>query len=160
MFARGITSALICAIAIAADDRSTSFGLLPYVKFPTNTDRTGNRFIEGGLILPFTLRLPGDAEIDAMTEFDVFHNGASRGDHLEWINSIALHKDLIKDRLNAYVEFYSSVSREPHTGPLETVDFGALYALAPNVQLDAGVNFGVSRRANDINPFLGLSLRF
>lgn len=142
------------------DAGDTAFALLPYVKLPTNLHRFGNHFVEGGLILPFTWKLPQDFELDAMTEFDVFHNGAGGGYHLEWVNSVALHKDLIKDKLNGYVEFFSSVSREPHAGPVETADVGLLYLVAPNVQLDCGINFGLTRRAIDYNPFIGLSFRF
>lgn len=142
------------------DSGNTAFALLPYVKLPTNQHRFGNHFVEGGFILPFTLKLPEDFELDAMTEFDIFHNGAGGGYHLDWVNSIALHRDLIKDRLNGYVEFFSSVSREPHSGPVETADVGLLYLLAPNVQLDCGINFGLTRGAIDYNPFVGLSFRF
>ena len=142
------------------DEGNTAFGLLPYVKLPTNLHGFGNHYVEGGLILPFTLKLPQNFELDAMTEFDVFHNVAGKGYHLEWVNSVALHRDLIKDKLNGYEEFFSSVSRQPHTGPLETADVGLLYLVAPNVQLDCGINFGLTRRAIDYNPFIGLSFRF
>jgi hypothetical protein len=140
------------------DEGATAVGLLPYVKLPTSQHGFGNRFVEGGLIVPFAWKLPHDFELDAMTEFDVFHN-AGGGYHLEWVNSVALHRDLIKDKLNGYVEFYSSVSREPHAGPLESANVGLLYLVAPNVQLDCGINFGLTRRATDYNPFVGLSFR-
>jgi hypothetical protein len=142
------------------DGGQTAFGLLPYLKVPTNTRRLGNHYIEGGLILPLTIKLPNGFELDGMTEFDVLRNSDNLGYHLEWVNSVALHKDLIEDRLNAYVEFYSSVSRDPHAGPVETADVGLLLLVAPNVQLDCGVNFGLTRRATDYNPFVGLSVRF
>jgi hypothetical protein len=41
-----------------------------------------------------------------------------------------------------------------------TVDAGFTYALTEDIQLDAGVNIGVTRAADDWNPFLGLSWRF
>jgi hypothetical protein len=34
------------------------------------------------------------------------------------------------------------------------------YAVTDDIQLDAGVNIGVTRSAEDINPFLGVSWRF
>lgn len=37
---------------------------------------------------------------------------------------------------------------------------GVTYAVTDNVQLDAGVNFGVSDAADRINPFIGASTRF
>jgi len=142
------------------DGGDTAFALLPYLKLPTNTRRLGNRYVEGGLILPLTVKLPLDFELDLMTEFDVLRNGDDRGYHLESANSLALHRDLIKDRLNAYIEFYSAVSRDPHAGPVETVDTGLLLLVAENVQLDCGVNIGLTRRAINYNPFVGLTVRF
>ena len=41
-----------------------------------------------------------------------------------------------------------------------TVDLGFTYALTSNVQLDAGVNAGVTRAAPDVNPFVGVSVRY
>ena len=41
-----------------------------------------------------------------------------------------------------------------------TVDLGLTYALTKNIQLDAGVNIGVTRAADDWNPFVGISFRF
>ena len=142
------------------DGGSTAFALLPYVKIPTNTRELGNNYIEGGLILPLTIKLPRGFELDAMTEFDVLRNSDNMGYHLDWVNSVALHKDLIENRLNAYVEFFSAVSRDPHAGPVESADVGLLLMVAANVQLDCGINFGLTKRAIDYNPFVGISMRF
>jgi len=40
------------------------------------------------------------------------------------------------------------------------VDFGLTYALTKNIQLDAGINIGITRAADDWNPFVGVSWRF
>lgn len=136
------------------DSGALALGLMPYFKFPTNQGGVGNPYGEGGLIVPLNLKLPYTIEIGAMTEFDVFHDGAGSGYHLEWVNSIVLHKDLIKEKLNGYVEYYTSMSREKHAGPLETVDLGLLYAVTPNIQLDTGVNIGLTRRATDFQRVL------
>lgn len=37
---------------------------------------------------------------------------------------------------------------------------GVMYKVTPNVQLDAGMNFGVTHAADAFNPFVGLSARF
>ena len=41
-----------------------------------------------------------------------------------------------------------------------TFDTGLKYLSAENVQLDAGVNIGLTEAAEAIQPFLGLSVRF
>jgi hypothetical protein len=37
---------------------------------------------------------------------------------------------------------------------------GLTCAITPNVQVDAGVNIGLTRSADDVNPFIGLTWRF
>ena len=57
----------------------------------------------------------------------------------------------------------TSISGQPLNRSLRrdgTVDLGLTYGLTDNIQLDAGVNIGLTASADDINPFLGLSLRF
>ena len=40
------------------------------------------------------------------------------------------------------------------------IAFGVTYALTDDVQLDARANIGLTRAADDLNVFLGLSRRF
>ena len=61
--------------------------------------------------------------------------------------------------LGGYVEFFSETSSRG--GPwVGTVDVGLTYGMTEDIQLDAGVNVGVTRAAEDVNPFVGLSVRF
>ena len=41
-----------------------------------------------------------------------------------------------------------------------TADGGLTLGLTDDLQLDAGVNVGLTRGADDVNPFLGLAVRF
>lgn len=141
------------------DGGRTAFALLPYVKLPTNEDDLGNDAVEGGLILPLAVDLGGGWAFGAMTAVDIVQDSDGSGHHAEWVNSITFCRELTED-LSAYVEFFSLVSAEPHTPWVGTVDLGLTYAFTENVQLDAGVNIGLTRAADDVNPFLGLSVRF
>ena len=40
-------------------EMGTAFAVMPYVKIPTNSGVVGNRSLEGGLILPWMVTLPG-----------------------------------------------------------------------------------------------------
>ena len=40
-----------------------------------------------------------------------------------------------------------------------TADFGLTYVLTQDIQLDGGIDVGLTRAAEDANPFLGLSFR-
>ncbi len=56
------------------DGGTTAFGLMPFVKIPSNQDHLGNRAVEGGLILPFAMELPAGFSLGMMTEFDFNEN--------------------------------------------------------------------------------------
>jgi hypothetical protein len=62
--------------------------------------------------------------------------------------------------LSGYLEFFSLVSAERAAPWVATLDAGLTYALTENVQLDAGVNVGLTRSADDLNPFIGVTWRF
>jgi hypothetical protein len=141
------------------DGGVTALALMPFVKFPTSQDALGNRAVEGGLILPLAVELPFGWSMGLMTEFDFMENMDGAGYHPEFINSITFGHD-IAARLAGYLEFYSQVSADQDAPWIGTVDLGLTYRLTDNLQLDAGVNFGVTRSADDLNPFVGLSLRF
>jgi hypothetical protein len=137
----------------------TGLALLPFVKLPTNQDELANGEVEGGLIIPFSVDLGDGWGLGMMTQVDVAADSDSRGHHAEWANSITVAYDFT-ERLGGYVEFFSRVSAEPHTPWIGTVDVGLTYAVTPDIQIDAGMNVGVTRAADDYNPFVGLTWRF
>ena len=134
-------------------------GVMPFVKFPTSHRGLGNDALEGGLIFPAAFDLPNEWSLGAMTEVDYLQNSANSDYHEEFINSITVGHGIV-GTLAAYAEFYSAVSTERDTEWVGTVDFGLTYRLGANVQLDAGVNVGVTRSADDVNPFVGLTVRY
>jgi len=143
------------------DGGKTSFAAMPFVKLPTNQDELGNNSVEGGLILPLTVGLPLDFGMGLMTEYDFNRDATGNGRHTEFVNSVTFSHDrlLVRD-LGGYVEFFSLVSAERGSRWIGTVDVGLTYGLSEHVRLDAGVNIGVTKAADDLNPFVGLSWRF
>lgn len=141
------------------DGGATAFGVMPFVKLPTNQDRIGNHSVEGGLIFPLAVDLPKGWSMGVMTETDFIRDGAGAGHHAEFINSITFGHD-IAGHLGGYIEFFSAVSAESGSSWIGTADVGLTYGLTKDIQLDAGINFGLTRAADDYNPFLGISWRF
>ena len=141
------------------DGGKTGFGVIAFAKFPTNQHGLGNDGVEGGVIFPLEIKLPHDWDLGVMTELDYRRNSDSSAYHAESINTITVaHK--IVGKLEGYIEFFSNVSAERNADWIGTFDFGATYKLTPNIQLDAGVNLGVTRSADDVNPFVGLTVRY
>ena len=141
------------------DGGSTALALMPYFKFPTNQDNLGNNTIEGGLIVPLAVALPAGWGMGVMTQLDILRDENASGHHPEFVNTITFSHDIVGN-LGGYLEFFSSVSTEAGSKWVGTFDLGLTYALTKNVQLDAGINIGITRSADDWNPFLGLSWRF
>lgn len=141
------------------DGGRTAFGVMPFVKIPTNQHGLGNSAVEGGIIFPLAIELPGKFDLGAMTEVDWLENEENSRYHEEFINSITLSHAIVGE-LSGYVEFFSAVSNARHAGWVGTFDFGFTYKLTPNLQFDAGANIGVTPAADDLNPFLGVSFRY
>jgi Putative MetA-pathway of phenol degradation len=136
-----------------------ALSFIPFMKIPTNEDGLGNHAIEGGFILPMAFKLPWDFQLFAMTEMDINQDAANTGYHLDYVNSLSLHHAITK-KLDSYLEFFTDVSTERHSGWVGTVDGGLAYSINDNVILDGGINAGVTRAAQDWQPFAGISFRF
>lgn len=137
----------------------TALALMPFINVPTAQDDLGSHSVEGGLIIPLAIELPGGWGLGLMTELDILGDADGRGHHAEWVNTITLSHDLT-ERLGAYMEFFSAVSAERRAPWVGTFDVGFTYAVTSDLQLDCGVNIGLTRSADDINPFVGFSWRF
>lgn len=141
------------------DGGKTAFGVMPFIKLPTNQDDLGNRAVEGGIILPLAIQLPGEWDMGVMVELDHSQDSEGSDYHQEVIESITVGHALIGG-LSGYVEVFSSLSTEQGADWIATLDMGVTYLLRRNVQLDAGVNIGLTDAADDLNPFIGLSVRY
>jgi hypothetical protein len=141
------------------DGGKTGLGMISFAKFPTNQDGLGNNAVEGGVIFPLEIKLAEDWDLGLMTEVDYRQNSENSAYHAEAINTITIAHRIV-GTLEAYVEFFSNVSGERNMEWIGTFDFGATYKFTPNIQLDAGVNLGLTRSADDVNPFVGLTVRY
>jgi len=141
------------------DGGRTAFAATPYIKFPTSQDGIGNRGIEGGLILPLAVELPSAFYLGLTTRFDAVRNEDESRYHAEFVNSVAFGHDLFGS-LFGYVEFFSAVSAERDSDWVGTFDTGVIYELTENMQLNVGVNIGVTRSADDWSVFAGMAWRY
>ncbi len=91
------------------DHGSTAFGVLPFLKLPTNQNHLGNGALEAGIIFPLAIKLPGDWDLGAMTEVDYLQNSMNADYHEEFVNSITASHSII-GKLEGYLEFFSAVS--------------------------------------------------
>ena len=133
--------------------------MLPFVKFPTARNGLGNGAYEGGLSVPMSVELPWGWWLGLSPEISFLKNTESGGYSPAFANTSYLWHEIV-GKLSGYVEFTSWVSFEGGSSWIGSVDLGLTYLPTKNVQLDAGVLFGVTPAAPDINLFLGASFRF
>jgi hypothetical protein len=141
------------------DGGQTAFALLPFVTFPTSTDGLGAHAVEGGIIFPLAVKLPQDFNLGLETAVSFLRDDNDNNYHADFINSITVGHDLI-GRLVGYLELFSDISTESHSGWVGTVDAGLNFSITENVQLGCGCNFGITSAADDFNPFAGITMRF
>lgn len=141
------------------DGGPTALSVMPFVKIPTAKRDLGNGATEGGVIFPFAMELPCEWGFGAQIEMDHLRDSDSSDYHQEFSQTVTVSHEIV-GKLGGYVELFNSVSNERHSAWIATFDFGFTYAVTRDIQLDAGVNIGLTDAADDVNPFLGLSLRY
>ena len=141
------------------DSGRTAFAATPYLKFPTSGEGLGNNSLEGGLIFPLSVALPEDVWLGMTTRFDAVRDSAGPGYEMEFVNSIAVGHDLVGN-VFGYVEFFSAVSTERDSPWVGTFNTGLIHRLTDDVQLNGGVNLGLTRSADDWTAYVGMAWRF
>jgi hypothetical protein len=139
---------------------SSALALLPFVVFPTDRHNgISPEFAEGGLIVPFTLKLSEKFELATNAGITWTRDDAAAAYHAEYLASASLSYAW-NEKLSTYYEVAGRFHTGDPRGDIVVLNTGVTYQLGKNVQLDAGVNLGVTPAADRINPFTGLSVRF
>jgi outer membrane putative beta-barrel porin/alpha-amylase len=139
---------------------SSALGLLPFVVFPTDR-RNGisPEFAEGGLIVPYALKLTEKLGLGINAGVSWLKDDAASGYHAEYLASASLGVEW-SEKLGTYYEVAGRFHTDDPRGDAVLLGTGVTYRLSKNVQLDAGVNFGVTSAADRFNPFIGFAVRF
>ena len=73
-----------------------------------------------------------------------------------WVNTVTVGRDLVPN-LSGFLELTSSAGDGAHVA---TFNCGLARKLGPDLQVDCGVNLGITRTAPDLTVFAGISRRF
>lgn len=137
----------------------TALGIIPYVKLPTNQDNLGNNDVEGGLILPFSIDFGDGYGLGLMTQVETLKDADDNGYHASFANSASFAVDW-DESLGSYYEIYTSKGTDAGDRWVVAFDTGVTYGLTDDIQLDAGINIGLTEAADDYQPFVGVSYRY
>lgn len=139
----------------------TAFGIMPFIKFPTGSGDLSNDHVEGGLILPLAISLPGGFDLGTMAEFDFSYYDAKGGYGVNFVHSITLDHDIPGvPKLGGYIEYVGIAPCDTGSTYQAIASFGLTYTVNENLILDCGGTAGLSRAANDFTVFVGTSIRF
>jgi hypothetical protein len=146
-------------ISVFGDDGGPfAIGLIPFVTFPSGANGIGNRGFAGGVGFPAQFNLPSDFQLGIESTIQTIHEPGG-GSHFDYLNSVSLGHSITK-KLSTYVELATDISTMAHSSWIGTIDTALLYQPTKNWQLDAGVNIGVTKAANDLFTFIGASWRY
>ena len=145
---------------LTATDANNQFALLPYIKIPTAKLGIGNRKVEGGLIGTGQFGLGNGFTLTASPEIDLLSDGDLHGRHVQFVGALNLGKALTSN-VSASVELWTAQNFDPSgTVHQYSIDGGLAWVAKPNLQFDAGANFGLNQQTPDVQVYVGVSTRF
>jgi len=144
---------------LTTDDAPVQLALIPFVKLPTAKRGIGNGKVEGGMAAPVSFGL-GGITATLGPEVDLLADGDGSGRHVALVNLVNL-SGMVAPRLTLAGELWSNVSFDPAgTVKQASADAALAYALDERLQLDGGVNLGLTRDTADVELYAGISVRF
>jgi hypothetical protein len=133
------------------DGGMTALAIAPYISIPNGADT-----VLGGADIPFAVRLPCQFYLKFVFNPYAFENGSTV--YFGMDNSMSLHKMFGKS-LDTYA-YLDTIYLSDSTPWYGYAGFGAGYLITPNIELFAGIGFGLTDNSYDYNPRLGLAWRF
>ena len=142
---------------------SKTLTLMPFVTAPTATNGLGNGGWGGGLRAPIQFELPGKGWSLSLTpELDVVRDETGGGNHLQHVEVIGVNKDLgrgVTLSIDAWGQWNYDPSGESDQASID-LDVAWVPQGMKSIQLDAQVNFGLTRDTPDTQFIVGISKRF
>jgi hypothetical protein len=131
----------------------------PFVKLATATRGLGDGALEEGVVLPLSYDLGGNWSLASTPEVDVLLNASGSGRHATVIDVIGLGRAL-DDSITLGAEAWTSQDCDPARVTAQySFDLDGAWQPDSELQLDAGVNFGLNRNTPRTQIYLGVSRR-
>ncbi|HEX2851785.1 MAG TPA: transporter [Opitutaceae bacterium] len=130
------------------DQLAAAAAVIPFVKIPSNTGDVGNGSVEGGIIVPWGMTLPGGVVTGAMFRWDVLRNPSDDGYDSRWFASAYAHRSFTRF-LGFYGETTVAVSSESASSFAGTIGGGVTLTASKNLFWDYGISRGLGSRGTD-----------
>lgn len=138
---------------------STSLAILAVVDVPTARNGVGEEDVEGSVAFPLAIKLTEASDLELMTKYDFIKNDEGAGYHMEFFNSGSYQYDWT-EKVSTYFEVATRFGNQDPSGAIVQIGVGATYQPVANLQVDFGVNIGLTPAADPFNPLLGVVKRF
>lgn len=140
------------------DGGPTALAFMPFIQFPTGDDEVSANHAEGGLIFPLAVELPAGFGLGLMAEVDFVRDAANDGYDIDFVHTATIGHDLAGP-LAGYLEYVGVAPSADDADYIAVLGAGLTYAIGDDVQLDAGVNVGLTDAADDVGVFAGVTFR-
>jgi len=141
------------------DGGRTALAAMPFLKIPTASHEVGNGRVEGGLIFPFALDLATRVGLGAMLEADAVFDESDDDYDAEIVTTGVVGYDAT-EAVGVYTEIVGIASSDADVDYRVQLGVGGTYAVTEDLMLDAGCNVGLTGEVDDVNPFVGMTVRF
>ncbi len=142
----------------ADDIWSTGFAIQPQLSIPTAQAGLGSGHPEFSIATPLLIIMPAGFHLGLQAVASRQRNGANTAYVTGWQGSASI--DRVFGTFDIYLEYWVQPGIEAHAETQSSVDIGFTYPLTPNLVLDTGLNFGLSRHVHSIEFTTGASVRF
>ncbi|MCH8822218.1 MAG: transporter [Planctomycetes bacterium] len=141
------------------DGGETAFAVMPFIQLPAGSDELSSDHVQGGLIFPFSTELSEGWGLGLMAEVDWVFDEDDDDYDTEFVHTAVLGHDILGS-LGGYVEYVGIISGDGDSDYQALIGTGLTYTLSDDMVLDVGANFGVTKAAEDVNLFAGMTVRF
>lgn len=138
---------------------ATALAIQPQIKIPTAREDVGNGHCEIYVIVPFSMNLTQDDQLNFQTTVSRERSIDDTSDVTGWANTAEIDHSFT-DKFDMYLEYWSHVTTERHEEGQQTLDVGAKYAVTDNLVLDTALNLGLNRASPSVEWVAGVSVRF
>jgi hypothetical protein len=130
-----------------------------FVSAPTGTHHQGAGDWEGGARLPISADLGGGFSLGVTPEIDLRRDGDAHGRHLAFSSAVSIGHAL--GPLSVGAELWAEGDEDPggHANSA-SFDLTAAWMAARDLQLDAGLNAGLTHDTPDLEVYIGIAHRF
>lgn len=154
-------SAIALKYRLTSGSAPVQFAIRPFVKIPTARRSLGNGKVEGGIAFLADSNFAGSqVGWDVAPELDLVADADGSGYHLAMVQTASVGVPL-SSRITLSGELWGAWDFDPAgTVRQYSIDGAVAYLLGKDVQVDAGVNFGLNRNTPGVEIYTGIAFRF